>query len=478
MTKKVLLIYPPLNSLMGFRGIITRFFSDHQIGLGLLYLASFLESKGVKVSLLDMSLFNNPYKELIDTLQKCSFDFIGITSFTNSINSADNIAGIIKKFSRAKIIIGGIHASALPEETLDIFSSFDYLVYGEGEETLAEIVFNESISEIKGLVWRENGRIIKNPARQPIHDLDRLPFPSRHFLDFNKYIPGIANYRSLPSTGILSSRGCFFQCTFCSRAGTRLSQQVVYRSIDNVISEIKYCIENYNIYDFRFYDDIFVIPKTRLMQFCNELIEKRIKITWNCFSRVDTIDKEMLGIMRKSGCYRINFGIDFGTEKWLKQTKKGTTLKQAREAINNTKKVGILAKVDLIIGMPGETIEEVKQAVDFAKELNATYTAFNIFMPLPGSEIFNELKINNKLYTSNYNAYSYGSTEKIVSNQLDSAILGELLRDGYKKIYLNPAFFLNIIIHLVKNPCLVEIKTLVRGFLIFLTVVFKKRREL
>lgn len=322
MSKEVLLIWPPINNLLGFKGIKTGIFVDHQLELGLLYLASFLESNGIDISLLDMSLYNDPEKQLIDILQKRNFDFIGLTSYTNTINSANKIAGIVKKFSRSKIVIGGAHASALPEETLETFRNFDYLVFGEGEETFAELVLKNNISDIKGLAWRDDGRIIKNSIRESIEDLDKLPFPARHLLNFDKYIPSISNYRQLPSTGILSSRGCPFQCTYCSRTGTRLPKQVRFRSIENIIKEIEFCIENYKIYDFRFYDDTFVIPKSRLMKLCQELISRKIKITWSCYSRVDTIDEEMLRMMRKTGCYHIKYGIEFGTQKWLTRTKK------------------------------------------------------------------------------------------------------------------------------------------------------------
>lgn len=471
MSKKVLLIWPPINNLLGFKGIQTGLFVDHQLELGLLYLASFLESKGVEVLLLDMSLYNDPEKQLISILQRHNFDFIGITSYTNTINSANRIAGIIKKFNKAKIVVGGAHASALPEETLGIFRNFDYLVYGEGEETFAELIFEKDVSDIKGLVWRDNGRIIKNPIREPMEDLDKLPFPARHLLDLDKYIPSITNYRRLPSTGILSSRGCFYQCTFCSRAGTRLSKQVKFRSVENFIKEIEFCIENYKIYDFRFFDDVFVTPKNRLMKFCQELLEKKIKINWCCYSRVDTMDEEMLWMMRKSGCYHIKYGIEFGTQKWLTKTKKNTTLEQARKVINSTKRLGILAKVDFIIGMPGETIAEIRKTINFAKELNATYTTFNIFTPLPGSEIFEELKTDGKLYTYDYDTY-FKSRKNIVSDQLDFTILENLLKDGYKKVYLNPRFFRDILIYLVKNPFLVEIKTFVKGFFVFLKTLF------
>lgn len=150
--------------------------------------------------------------------------------------------------------------------------------------------------------------------------------------------------------------------------------------------------------------------------------------------------------------------------------KKNTTLEQAKKAINSTKKFGILAKADFIIGMPGETVDEIKETLNFAKELNATYTIFNVFIPFPGSEIFNELRNDRKLCTYDYDAY-YNHAEKIVSDQVDIAVLIQLLKEAYRKVYFNPRFFRDTIIYLVKNFSLTEIKTFTKGFFIFLKTI-------
>lgn len=465
MTKKVLLIRPPSRSSLDFGVNLKKDYGGHELELGLLYIASFLEEKGAQVSFLDMSLYDDSEQRLINVLKSNNFDFIGLTAYTNFIKTANRVAGISKQHSEAKIVIGGAHASALPIETLKIFRNFDYLVYGEGEKTLAELVTKTDISDIKGLLWRDRDKIVQNPPRDPIEDLDKLPFPARHLLDFNKYIPPPGNYYKLPSTAILSSRGCPFQCTYCSRAGTRFKNRVSFRSVENIIREIQLCISNYGIYDFRFYDDIFVMPKKRLMEFCQGLIKKKIKITWNCYSRVDTMDEEMLQIMRKTGCYHIKYGVEFGTQKWLKITKKNTTLEQARKTINTTKKIGIAAKASFMIGMPGETVDEIKQTINFAKELNPTYTIFSIFTPLPGSELFDEAKEKGALLTYDYDNY-YNKTKQLLKNQLGIATLKKLIGEAYKKTYFNPKFFLHRIMHLIKNPSLSEIRVLLKGFLI------------
>lgn len=469
MAKKILLIRPPSQASLDYGGTIKDSYGGHELELGLLYLASYLEEKGEKVTFLDMSLYEDCEKRLVNILKSDNFDFIGLTSYTNFIKTADRIAGIVKQNSHAPIVIGGIHASALPQETLEVFKNFDYLVYGEGEKTFAELVVGKNINQIKGLVWREGDKVICNGPQDPIEDLNKLPFPARHLLDFKRYIPPPGNYYKLPSTGILSSRGCPYLCTYCGRTGTRFQNKIRLRSVENIISEINFCSKKYGIRDFRFYDDVFVIPKKRLISFCHELIDRKIKITWNCYSRVDTIDKEMLKIMRKAGCYHIKYGVEFGTETWLKKTKKNTTLEQAREAIHETKKIGIAAKASFMIGMPGETVEEVRKTIKFARELNPSYATFGIFTPLPGSELFDECKNKQTLLTYDYDSY-FHKTGNILKDQLDLAILEKLIKEAYRAVYFNPKYILHRLTHLLKNFSLFEIKTLFKGFFIVMKI--------
>ena len=466
MKGKILLVRPPSISSLDYGGTMKKSYGGHELELGLLYIASYLEKEGYCVHFLDMSLYNDSYKRLQTILRNNSFSFIGLIAYTNFISSANKVAGFIKKNSDAKIVIGGAHASALPTETLQRYKNFDYLVYGEGEKTFLELL-SKDISQVKGIVWRKEGQIIKNPPQEPIKDLDSLPFPARHLLDLDKYVPPVGNYHKLPSTAILSSRGCPFQCTYCSRTGSRIKNTVRFRSIENIIEEIKQCIAQYGILDFRFYDDTFVMPKKRLMEFCRVLLKEKIRISWNCYSRVDTIDLEMLKMMRKAGCYHIKYGVEFGTEKWLEKTKKRTTLSQARKAIHNTKKVGIAAKASYMIGMPGETIEEIEKTINFAKELNATYSTFGIFTPLPGSELFDEGKENGEILTFDYDIY-FNKSKKILKNQVDLPILRKLIKKAYKSVYFSRKYILHRLIYLLRNFSYYEIKSLFDGLKIFM----------
>lgn len=452
---------------MEFGGTMKLDIAGSEIELGILYLASYLEKHGVEVTFLDMSIYPNPEQRLIKILRNKKFDYIGLSAYTAFIAYSNLLAAIIKNFSDAKIVIGGAHASALPVETMKDFKNFDYLVYGEGEETFLDIVNGQELGKIKGLVWKKNGEIIKNPPREEIKNLDDLPFPARHLLDMKRYLPHPGNYKTLPSTALLSSRGCPYQCTFCSRTGSRLANKVRFRSVPNIIKEIKHCINKYGIHDFRFYDDTFVIPKKRLMHFCKELLRQKIDISWNCYSRVDTIDFEMLKMMKKAGCYHIKYGVEFGTAEWLKRTKKNATLEQAKKAIDLTKKAGIAAKASFMIGMPGETVGEIKKTIKFAKELNPTYSTFSIFTPLPGSHLFDVAQKEKKLLTTDFDNY-YNCSKPILKDQLDLKLLNNLLKKAYFEVYFNPRFVMHRISHLLKNPSIYEVKTLFRGAAVLL----------
>jgi radical SAM superfamily enzyme YgiQ (UPF0313 family) len=276
-------------------------------------------------------------------------------------------------------------------------------------------------------------------------------------LDINKYIPVVGNYHRLPSTAMLSGRGCPYLCTFCSRTGIRDKHNVRFRSPENVVAEIEHCIKKYGIRDFRFYDDTLVVPRKRIVDLCNLIIKKKLKISFNCFARVDTVDLSLLKLMRKAGCYHIKYGLESGSNETLKKIKKFTTTEQARKAIKWTKQCGMAAKASFILGFPDETIEEIKQTVEFAKEIMPSYVTFGIFTPLPGSELFDEAKANNQL------VYHPDTGYYTIKNQVDAETINRIIKKAYRDIYLHPRSIVDRIVYLIRNFNLYEIGALYEG---------------
>jgi radical SAM superfamily enzyme YgiQ (UPF0313 family) len=252
---------------------------------------------------------------------------------------------------------------------------------------------------------------------------------------------------TLPSTGIVTGRGCPYHCRFCYKGVW--GKLVRHRSANNIILEIEHCIDKYGIHDFRFYDDVFTIPKSRLINFCNKVLDKGIKIHWNCWSRVDIIDTELLKLMKQAGCYHIKYGIEFGTEKALKLAKKGITLDMSRKAVFLTKAIGLECKASFVLGIPGETIEDVRKTIDFAVELSPDLASFFAYYPIPGSVFYEDIKKG---------LVSEG--DGMLTNKERESLEAEALRTFYfrlnyvvqraKKLIKNPAREISLVFHGLK----------------------------
>ncbi|NVM02609.1 MAG: radical SAM protein [Candidatus Helarchaeota archaeon] len=466
---RILLIRPPpVHNVLGkLTGI--------EVPLGLAYLASYLETKNQNVEILDLVLSSDPKKELVKKLKNFKPKIAGITASTVEIYNAHKIAQIIKKFLDIPVVIGGFHASSLPIETLEEFKKFDIAVYGEGEITLTNLISafesNGDLSEINGVVYRENdGKIKKNPPQELIKNLDTLPFPARHKLNINKYRPLMETYKQLPTTGILTSRGCPYSCTFCSKGVYGLSYR--YRSAQNVLDELKECYYKYKIKDFKFYDDCLTIPRKRLISLCRMIFKEKLDMTWNCYSRVNTIDKELLKIMKRAGCYHVKYGVEAGSRRILQLINKKITLKQAINAIRNTSKVGLAAKVTFMLGLPTETEEELEKTINFAKYLDPDFVTFTITKPFPGTQIYNEALKNGDLIHKRWNEYVVDS-DPILKNQLDNKILRNYIIRAYKEFYFRPKYILKKIKRLLTNISFLELKNNIREILIMLQ--FRRR---
>jgi len=359
--------------------------------LGLAYLAAVLEQAGHEVRIYDFGL--TPDTSLEDDVGEiCVFSpqLVGITSMTSSYYSAEETVALIKERIGCPVVIGGPHATVMPERVL-ANPHIDFLVYGEGEETAVELAHalesNLPLGGIHGLYYKENGYIIRNEPRPLIPDLDALPFPARHLLDLTRY--PLCTPNGEPMISILSSRGCPYNCSFCFKG--IVGRTYRQRSPDNIVAELRSLITTYGIRNFYFIDDLFTINTRRLRTLMQRFLDERLDIHWQCLARVDRVTPDVLKLMHQAGCRQIHYGIESGNEKILAATAKHISLDQVRQAVTWTHEAGIRSKGYFMLGLPGDTEKTMRQTIDFAADLPLDDAMFSITTPFPGTRLWEEL---------------------------------------------------------------------------------------
>jgi len=387
---RVLLIFPPVtHEEIYSKGISS---IGHVLPpLGLAYMASVLEKNGIDVKIIDAIALRLTSQEIVEQTKKYSPDWVGISSLTPTIHRSVEVANEIKKYnSDIRIVFGGPHVSQYSLETLVQYNSVDVAVVGEGEYTLLELVKNNKPDNVKGVVFKNGQDIITNERREPVMNLDDLPFPARHLLPMDLYESGVSLSKRKPQATMITSRGCPYNCSFCSK--TVFGRTYRVRSPKNVVEEIEYLIDEYKVKEISFWDDIWGLDRSWAVNVCNLLIEKKLDLTWSCESRVNLVDLEKLRLMKKAGCWNIFFGIETGNQDLLDLINKGTTLEQARNAVKWAKKAGIEVRANFMLALPGETPEKAMKTIKFAKELNADFVKFNITTPYPDTKLYEQAK--------------------------------------------------------------------------------------
>ena len=363
-----------------------------QPALGIAYMASSLEAKGVDCNIFDAYFENLSLPMIVDHIKDYNPDVIGISAMTHEINLASEIASKLKALLDVPVIVGGCHVTALPEKTLQEFAVFDYGVYGEGEKTVSQLLEyiklkNIDPHDIKGLVFREKGEIVVNAPREFMNtdELDALPMPA-----FYQYY-GINNPKALAGKNsyyiIFTSRGCPYRCAFCMRV---LGGKVRRRSVQNVIKEMEYAIENYGAHTFDFADEIFLFDNVQTRKLLQLFIDRGLskKIKWSALTRANFVKPDLIALAKKAGCIRLEMGVESGDDDILNNINKKITTEQVRYAVKVIKDMKISLGTYFILGHPGETIDTVRKTVDFAAELNTDSIAVGLMVPYPGTAIW------------------------------------------------------------------------------------------
>lgn len=353
--------------------------------IGIAYMAAFLEKEGIDCSIIDAKFEKLSHEDVISRLEKEVPDIVGISAMTSEIFSAAKVAEEVKKrFPKCITIIGGAHATSIPNETLMEFKDFDILVTGEGEITFLDLIRtiedNKPLDSVKGILYRKNGKINVSPSRDWIQDLDSLPFPAWH-----KY-PKIP-----PFFYVLSTRGCPYNCAFCM---TILGKKHRKRSPENVVDEIEWLIDTYKVEEINFLDETFTLDRERSLRLLNMIIERGLhkKMKWIAQTRVDRVDEDIFMKLKEAGCFKIEFGVESGNQKILNTIKKGIKLERVEEAVRLAKKAGLKVGCSFIIGHPYETKETAQDTIDFIVKLNPDIISLGIMVPHPGTKVYEMAK--------------------------------------------------------------------------------------
>ncbi|MFH0924770.1 MAG: radical SAM protein [bacterium] len=385
--------------------------------LGIAYIASVLEKNGCQVSIIDRSAIkfsSNLNQEKVDcitrdTLSRLRPEIVGITATTYLISDAFHTSALIKEIlPECIVVLGGTHASILPEEVLSSTPFIDLISLGEGELTMLELSERKDYSNIKGIAYREGDKFQVNERRNPCLNLDDLGRPARHLLDMKFYLQDssqIIRGIKLKGTHVVSSRGCPFKCIFCAGASV-FGKKVRFHSVEHVIQEVEELIDEYKVEGIYFAEDMFLSDKKRAHQICDAFINRDLnkKIVWCAQLHVNAVDVSLLEKMKSAGCIQVEYGFESGSQLTLDRMNKKSTVEKNIEIAQLTKRVGLRVLANIIVGMPEETEEDFFKTISFMEKIQAEVVGFNKCVPLPGSQIYAELKAKGQI-SNNLNDY-------------------------------------------------------------------------
>lgn len=401
---KILLVNPP----------IREWSKPNVLPLGLGYIASVLRSAGHEVEVMDINAYRWTQKEVEDKIIRAEFEVVGIGAIVTVYKYVKWLIGVFKKYHPGKkMIIGGSVGTSVPHIILKKTQA-DIVCIGEGEITILELITAlEKRKDLVGVsgVWfkDESGEIVQTKKREPMSDLDSLPYPAWDLfpmdiylknpigaLNRNKWIDGGADEKTPLSMNLSATRGCPYKCIYCYH--DFMGQRYRHRSAGHIVEEMKALRERYGVEYFHFIDDEFSLKKDFIYSFCEAVkLEFKGEITWGCTGRVNLMDEPLVVAMVDAGCELIGYGIESGSQKMLDFIKKGVTVEQAKNAIRLTQKYLGWADCSFMIGYPGETRETLGETINFCEELNLTPEVVFFLTPYPGTELYKMARLQGKI---------------------------------------------------------------------------------
>ena len=419
------------------------------------YLASSLPKKH-NVTIFDQLRDRVSDNHLIELLVRDNADVIGFSAYTKDISCVMSFVSKIKPLlPNAKIVLGGVQMSLMPVETFEYFNGdIDYGFVGESEvafsmfiDAIDEDPSNFDTKRIPNLVWKVDGSVKVNPIKYSL-ELDDLPFPAWELMPPSSYpkAPHGAFFKQHPFTAIITSRGCPYPCTFCA-AGSLSGKKVRYRTLGNVVEEIKLLRNKFGIKELHIEDDNFSIKKERVIEFSERILREVPGINWAFPNglRLNSLDLPTLKLMRRAGCHSMNVGIESGNNDILHKIKKSTTREQTKEKIGLVKDAGLNIGGFFIIGFPGETTEEIKDTIKFARELPLDRIGISYFQPYPGTSEYKKLYDAGEYEMVLDNSRHSLHTISYVNKNLTENKLKSLRFEGFFRFYFRPKIFIKLL---------------------------------
>jgi radical SAM superfamily enzyme YgiQ (UPF0313 family) len=440
--KSILLLVPPSEVKPGYPR------------LALAYLSANLDKENIPHEIVDLAIHKDWKKVLMNYLNK--FELFGITATTGEMSRVAELTDIIKSNNlNSTIIIGGVHATLFPVETLTQYKNIDFCIRGEGEESLVDFLRAEDFTRVKGICYRKANEIICGDV-QLLSDLNNRPFPNYDKFDLYRYQDNTPISKTLQ---LITSRGCPYHCTYCSKG---LGDKFRPRTAEDVVSEIIYLKKKYNVHKLHILDDNFSFDIERAKNICKLIIEKKLNINWinSGGLRVDKIDEELVALMKKSGCQGVGIGIESVDNNILKEYKKGTTVEKVVKAIEIIKKHKISLGGFFLIGAPSDTKDTIYKQLEFAKKMDLNIAMWSNLVPYPDTEIWKWIDKNNYWVVKNPFELLQSATTKqsnmysttLLSSEEKSELIKSIEKEWNAWCYSKGGYILKLKSLVIKNP--------------------------
>ena len=412
--------------------------------IGLAYMAATLLRSGYDVRMIDPIAEPLPVPRIYE---EAAWSEAIVMPF--SAAHVDDIKRFRKDFPEKLLIMGGGYSKFIPNLLLG-GNYCDVLLHEEPELTVVELIDRYPfVQDVKGIIYKRNGEIVSNPSRPLIQDLDILPFPARHLLDPKRYWE--ISFFGEPTAWILPTRGCPYNCIFCAQFDRNV-KSVRYRSPKNIVDEIQEVVRNQRVTNFVFFDETFNVNDKYVRSVCNEILRRKLSVRWWCAARADLIREDTVSLMKRAGCIEMRIGLESANDHILKYMKKDITVRQIREGLEILKKVGMNYSLQCIFGSPMENRETIGKTLGFVKEYRPLFVSFNVLTPLPGSQLFDEIK--DELTLDMVKSFDILHTQYPLG-RYSAEELNRIIKKAYCSYYFSTGYLFRLLREVIKRPYII-----------------------